>query len=420
VRVPARISFPLSALLLTSCVAYSPRLADPTSLAAEAASPPAGPLPWEAAVRWAVDHNPDLLALRARAAAAAGVPPGEPVEVEAGVDMAQEPEAVLSFDVLSILGIGPRGAEFALARARGCEAWMRHHERAREIAAALAEAYEVERALAALSEPEIALQAEAYVKAGLEPAAAETAARATISRRQGELAARTSERLRNTLEILRLLGARSDAPVDPAPAPGAARWPDVAGLWDCDAPDPRRSALVAARADVQRALASFEVADREFAKAVAAQFPGLVLSPGVGGDPLNLFGHVALRLPFGASSEARAAECAREAARLEVQGVVLDAMKEAGQACAENLAARARLEAARAQAQASEEVFKSSKARLEATGGSFFEVVFAAGAVVDASRDLREAAVEEARARVRAARALGWPGPEAVGAGAAR
>jgi len=37
--------------------------------------------------------------------------------------------------------------------------------------------------------------------------------------------------------------------------------------------------------------------------------------------------------------------------------------------------------------------------------------VMSADAVVDAAVTLRMAALEEARARVRAARAAGWPGP---------
>jgi outer membrane protein TolC len=73
-----------------------------------------------------------------------------------------------------------------------------------------------------------------------------------------------------------------------------------------------------------------------------------------------------------------------------------------------------RVEAARARARSSEDVLRTAKARLEAGSGMLLEAVFAAREVVMAAADLRESEVEAARARVRAARAAGWPGPEVV------
>jgi hypothetical protein len=74
------------------------------------------------------------------------------------------------------------------------------------------------------------------------------------------------------------------------------------------------------------------------------------------------------------------------------------------------MASVAALSAARRRADASSALLSSSRLRLEVASGSPVETVLAADAVVDASAALRAALLEEARARVRAARAAGWPG----------
>ena len=121
-------------LLLGACVHYKAAPLDMEATVLDAPKPPEGSLPYERAVEWAVLHNPDLLALRKRAAAVNVSVPPEPPEISAGVDSDQNPELILVLDVFSLLGMGRRGADKALARARQNEAWMAHHERAREIA----------------------------------------------------------------------------------------------------------------------------------------------------------------------------------------------------------------------------------------------------------------------------------------------
>ncbi|MBL9089162.1 MAG: hypothetical protein JNM10_18630, partial [Planctomycetia bacterium] len=80
----------------------------------------------------------------------------------------------------------------------------------------------------------------------------------------------------------------------------------------------------------------------------------------------------------------------------------------------EHEAATARLGAARARLDAGHDLVRTARARLDAGEGSALELVMSSRDVVEASQMLREATVEAARARVRAARAAGWPSAEAV------
>lgn len=386
-------------LLLGACVHYKAAPLDMEATVLDAPKPPEGSLPYERAVEWAVLHNPDLLALRKRAAAVNVSVPPEPPEISAGVDSDQNPELILVLDVFSLLGMGRRGADKALARARQNEAWMAHHERAREIAGEIAEAYEVERVLAALPMPEAAFDPAPYVRAGFAPASAESVMKATAESLRAEGQRRDAERAANRLRLLRLLGASPLATVEIAPFGSPS--PELA------TPDWR--AILKARADLQRQLASYEVAEKEFRRAVAEQYPALVVSPSVGGDPMDFFGAVAITLPFGASKEARAAESARDAARLELQGAVLDGLRDAEAARHEAVAATAELAAATMRRAAQQEILRTARAELEGREGSFLDVIFSIEGLIDAAAAEREAALEEVRARLSAARAAGWP-----------
>ncbi len=402
-RVRARLSTAV-ALAATSamlgCARYREAPLDLARPLRPAAPPVASVWTFDAAVAYAIEHNPDLAALRAHAMAVNVDPPREPVEGSVGVDSDQRGEIGLSVDALSLLGLGSRPYEVALACARRNEAYMAHHERARAIAGEIAEALAVEQALGGLAEPEYRVDVSAFVRAGLEAGSAETAAAATGEAWKAEVAERVAERTSVRLALSRALGLPPGVAAALAPVP--AGWPDV--------PDPSPAALVAARADIQRRIAAFETADRELRLAVRGQYPSLILEPGLAFDPATLFGAVRLRLPTGMSGAVRAAEAAREAARAEVESSILDAQREAGEARACWMASVAALSAARRRADASSALLSSSRLRLEVASGSPVETVLAADAVVDASAALRAALLEEARARVRAARAAGWPG----------
>jgi outer membrane protein TolC len=395
-------SFPSCAVLLglSACGAVGYR---PAPLAPDRPLRPADPLPtplgFEAAVRYAVEHNPDLVALRARADAVNVNPPREPVEVGAGLDADHRFEGTASLDALSLLGLGRRPSEVALACARRSEAWMAHHARAREVAGEIAEAFVVERVLAALTDPDLQVDTAVYVRAGLESSTAESAEKATRAEWAAEQAERAAERRANRLALTRLLGVGDGREVVPAAPAGA--WPPLE--------QPTPSLLIRARADVQQRIASFEVADRDLRRAVAVQYPSLRLEPGIAADPTSLFGAVRLSLPVGARSEVRAAEAAREAARADVESAVLDAVREAAESRARHEAAVVAASAASQRLEASTGLFRASRTRLQVAAGSVVETVLAADAVVAAAKGHRETALEEARARVRAARAAGWP-----------
>ena len=385
-------------LPLAACVGYR---AAPLSIdrPLQRAQPLPVPLSFEAAVRYAVEHNPDLVALRARADAVNVRPPREPIEVGAGVDSDHRFEASAALDALSLLGLGTRPADLALACARRSEAWLAHHARAREIAGEIAEAFAVERALLGLTEPDLAIDAAAYVRAGLEGTVAEAADKATKADWAAERAQRTAERHANRLALARLLGIGSGE--EPVPVAVDDTWPPIE--------NPAPSALIRARADVQHRIGAFEVADRELRRAVAAQYPTLVLEPGVAADPTSLFGAVRLKIPVGARGEVRSAEAAREAARSDVDSVILDAVREAGESRARYEAAVVARAAAVQRLDASGALFRAGRTRVQVAAGSVIETVLSADAVVGAARNLREAVLDEARARVRAARAAGWP-----------
>ena len=394
----------LMGLAVAACAAYRPAPLDVERPMRACPDSPKSPIGFEDAVRLAIARNPDLVALRARAAAVNVRPPAEPVEVGVGRDSDKRAEAMLSLDALSLLGLGVRSADRVLARARRDEAWIEHHARAREVAGEIAETYAVERALSGLAEPDIHLDASAYVRAGLETSAAESATAATEADWKTEKSAREAERGVNRLMLARLLGLPPG--VEVAPRPAGQDWPAVPAVTP--------AALIQSRPDVQRKIAAFEVADRELRRAVAAQYPSVLLEPGLASDPTTFFGTVRLRIPVGASSAVVAAEQGREAARSDVESAVLDAVREAGEAKIRHQVAGIALASANRRLSASVELLKASRGRLEFASGSVIETVFAADAVVAAARSVRDALMTEARARVRAARSAGWPGADAV------
>lgn len=390
----------VAAAFLPGCTPYRPAPLDVER--AIRPVPQALPETWtfEAAARHAVEHNPDLVALRARAAGVNVDPPREPVEGMAGVDSDQRAELGLSLDALSLLGLGSRPLEVALARARRDEAWLAHHERARAVAGEIAEFFVVDRVLAELRDADHRVDVAAFVRAGLEAGSAEVAASATAAAWAAEVVAREAERKRNRLALARALGLPPGSEVRPVVESPA--WPAVM--------DVSPAAVVAARADVQRRVASFESADRALRVAVRAQFPSLIIEPGLALDPATGLGSARLRVPTGMGGAVCTAEAEREAARADVESAILDALREAGEAREYWISDVAALSAARRRAESSIALLQSARIRLEVASGSPVETVLAADAVVDAAAGLRAATIAEARSRVRAARAAGWPG----------
>jgi hypothetical protein len=374
---------------------------DPVALATAGPSETGAPLSFEEAARRAVAEGPELLSLRKAIEGVNLRPMREPIEVSAGRDADGRAEAGLVFDALSLLGLGRIQGERCLARARRDEATIAWHARAREVVGEVAEAFAVDAALAEGPPAPVLLDSEAFVKAGLAPAASTRAVEAARTSLAADVAAREAERRLQRLRVGRLLGRR------PEHAPGLlaspAPWPEV--------PAPDAARLLVVDPAVQRKLAAHEVARGELARAHAGRYPRLLVNPAVAFNPAYFFGAVALELPVGAGAEVRAAIARVESARLAVRAAVLEALERAEAAAEEWRAATALDRAARTRFEATVALADAEKARVETEGEGFAEAVLAANGVVDAARDVREASAAAARARVRAAFAAGWPAP---------
>jgi outer membrane protein TolC len=403
--VSARSLVSLLALSFPACVGYRPASVSAPEAERSLAPLPAGPLAFEEALRLLVERNPDLRALRAEAGAVNLAPGPQDLEISQEIRDGNATDFWVGTDILSLFGIGPRSAEKALARAMREEALRRHHERARELAADLASAWAVERTLAGIEPPTVETGAEEFRAAGLISEADIGSARALVETAAAEGRRIDLDRREARREIARLLGAGPEAEVVPLDPGGG--WPPL--------PAPEARDLLFARGDLQRLAAEFETADRRLRLAVARQWPNLGIFLGRDFDLSDPMGMVEVRLPLAAPAEARAAVCAREAARRRFEAGVLAALHEAASARNRLEAAEAEAHAVWARRQASAALVKATRARLQVEADAITDLILVAADEVDSSRDLREAETERARLLVEAARASGWPGPRIGG-----
>jgi hypothetical protein len=399
------------AVLLSSCVAYR---AAPVDLAQTARDLDARSVPeidFAHAVGFAYAHSPDLQRLRAEARAAGlDVPP---FGVAFGYDQHQAEWTAL----LDPVEIVQRGAAAKAARARQVEALAALREAERGLAAEVAECFLVEAALAERTLPVEAPDPQAFERAGLASEAAASQARGAREARAAEELAISAGRASNLARLRRLLGLAAGAPLrlslPPAPFPSL--------------PEPSRGRLLS-RPDLAVALASYGVADAEFREAVRRQYPSLEIGAAyVDADGGSGAGHAAVtvdgaawgilaqvRIPVGASKQARAAAERREAARHAVEQALLEAEEQATSREAAYRAAVARAKADAAEAEAMKREYAAASARLAVEGDAFGDAAWRAATAVAAAAGARESEVAAARARVAYAAAYGWPRPEEV------
>ncbi|MDF1699634.1 MAG: hypothetical protein P1V36_00550 [Planctomycetota bacterium] len=401
---PSRSLALLAFLLLGACVTHDPQVVT-IDTAAESFEPhPDGPLAFEEAVRVLVARNPELRATRARIDAVNINPGPGTVRATQQVMDGRATELMVQTDLLALLGLGPRRAETAWARAVRDERLREHHQRARDLVADLAAAYAVEQALSALPSPKVEIDIDAFEQAGLASDSVLSAARGLQAEGAAEarvISARVADARR---EIARLIGAAPTSTILPVE-------------WDAATPaieTPDRRQLILARGDLQTLMAAWHRADLGFKYEVERQFPTVVA--GLGGNldlnaPMQLIG---VHLPLDAPARAKAARHAREAAFYDLESGVLAALHDAESALFELEAARARHDAARARVQAADDLLAAERAHLQTDPEGLGRVVFVGGRRVDAARMLRETSVAHARAYVGAARAAGWPAPELV------
>ncbi|MDJ0975345.1 MAG: hypothetical protein QNJ98_12845 [Planctomycetota bacterium] len=394
----------LLCLLLGACTAYRPLPATVATADASLPDVPEGPLDFEHAVHLLVLRHPSLRAARAEIRAVNLDPGPNPVVGRIGVLDGDATDVTLEADVLSLFGIGPRSAAQASARALRDERVRRHNETARDLVAELAEAYAVERVLASMAPPAPELDVDAFREAGLASEASLRAADAALAEATAESRVIDAELQDARRRIVELTGAAPGSDVVVVSA--APAWPAVPATDD--------TRLLLARGDLQTQFARYRLADRRFKEAVVRQYPGLELR--LGGNieldaPLQL---VRIRLPLDAGDQARVAQSAREAAHEHLRAGVLAARHDAESRRLAWASAQADLQAARSRREAARALFEAERARVETDPTAFASLVLVVGTEVGAARAERRAAVYEARARVRAARAAGWPGAEVV------
>jgi len=382
-------------LSLSGCVAYFEHPADPTSTAAEIRTRPGGTFTFARAVATAFQQNAALQALAARARAAGAVT--TPLELEFEWRSDTEMLAVL-VDPVALLGLGPRGGAIGTARAEAAAAVQELANARWRTIGAIAEAFEVDRALAGLEAPQITIDVDAFAKAGLAAPVATAQIRAAQARAGAETLELASARTTNLTLLRELLGLHNDAPVTLVPMAD-----------DFVVQPPTGDAALLCRPDLALAAARFQLADAEFRQAVTDQYPSLSIGPEIPlrGDPLEAM--AVLKLPIGMHGRAAAAGERREAARAELAGAYLAASREAHQAELERAVATAQAAAASASQRASLQALQTSLVAVEVEPDAFAQVAETAGMLVRETMEHRLAAVGAARAQVRAATAFGWP-----------
>ena len=375
------------------CTSYDP--AEVTLPAAAAGLPRHdGPLTFEQSVALALANNGELAA-RAAECRAAGLDV-MPTELQGQL---QQDNLALMIDPLALLGLAQRGASARLAETRALAAAAALASERWRVVAAIAEVFVVDRALAALpAAPAIAVDVDAFVAAGLASPHAAATVRSAVAGAEAERLAVAAERTTLQAELRRLLGLAPASQIELVPPPAA--WPPL---------PPSAEATVLRRPDLAETLVRYQVADAEFRKLVADQYPALMIGPdfalrGSGVDPMAI-----LRLPLGGAGPATAARDRREAARSRLRDAVLAATNEAGSAAARLEAAEAKARAASANAEAAGKALVVAGVALQVEVDAFERLAEKAPMVVREAMEARDAATAAARARVRAAVAAGWP-----------
>lgn len=393
---PARLVVGLLVGVVPGCTAYEP--ADVTlSSTAAGLSRHDGPLTFDQAVALAFAHNGELAA-RAAECRAAGLDV-MPTELQGQL---QQENLALMVDPVALLGLAQRGASVRLAEARALAAAAALATERWRVVAAIAEIFATHRALAALpAVPTIDVDVDAFVTAGLASSLGAAIVRGAAAGAEAERRAIAAERATLLADLRRLLGLASASELELVLPP--VDWPPL---------PPADEASVLRRPDLAETHARYQAADAEFRKAVADQYPTLMIGPdfalrGSGIDPMAI-----LRWPLGGSGPAEAARERRSAARGRLLDAVLAATSEASLAAARHWAAEARVHAAQANAQAAGQALAAAVVALQVEVDAFDRLAEKAPMAVREAADARDAAIAAARARVRSASASGWPAVE--------
>ena len=382
---------------LAGCVAYE---AEDVTLQGTAAALPryVGALTFDQAVALAMAHNGEIKAREAECRAA-GLDV-IPTELQGQL---QQDNLALMIDPLALLGLTQRGASSFLAESRAAEAAAALAQTRWRTMAAIAEVFAHHRALDGLQQvPLVAVDGEAFAAAGLASPVAIDQVRGAAVAAEAERHAIATVKTTQVADLRRILGLSPASELDLVLPP--ADWPLVPSADE---------EMLLRRPDLALALALYRTSDAEFRKAVADQYPSLMIGPDVplrGGaiDPMAI-----LRWPLGAAGPAEAARERRNAARRRLSDALALAANEASSTVAQYEAAAVRERAAITSARASARAFAAATAALQVEVDAFERVSEKAPMAVRDAMEAREAAIALARARVRSAVAAGWPAAEA-------
>lgn len=392
------VALPLASAL-SGCVAYHPAPADPVQIAAALSQRQGGYYDLCGAIALAFQQNPALQALaeRAHAADVATVPTETQSQYQSQWEM-----LALMVDPVSLLDLGPRGAANTVQRAEAVAAAQELAVARWQVATRIAEAFAVDAALAALPPDLPPLDGAPFVAAGLAAPQAAAAVAAATGRVAAERQRRAAANAANLAQLRELLGLSEGAELH------------LRHGAELPLPEGDRDAALLGRPDLALATARFAVADASFRRAVAAQYPSLMLGPDVPlrGDPLQLM--AILRLPLFAGDAARAAEAQREAARAELAAAWLAASRAAAVAELELASSRAAAAAANAAFAASQRNLAAALVAVEVEVDAFGALADSYAMAVRDWSELREPSVAAARAAMQVRFARGLPAVEAI------
>lgn len=387
--------------VLASCVSYERDDTDAQSIAAEIGARTGGTYSIDEAVVLALHQNADLRAAVASVRAAGGE---RTVPLPARTNWRGRAEAVeILLDPIALLGLGPRGAAIDAGYARHAEAVAQLTVARWRVVAAVAEEFQIHAALNQLNVVDLKLDVVAFERAGLASTVAAQQLRAAQLRATSERAELRRAHSDNRARLRELLGLPDHAALTITTMPES--WLQQPG---------GTAAELLSRPDLLLAAARFEVADRDFRKAVSDQYPSLQIGPNISlvGDPLRAMGM--LKIPFAMDGLARAARERREAARANLEAAFLAATRDATTSEERFATAKAVADAAAMALQANAAALAASRIAIEVELHAFGSFSSAAGMVMRNTMEHRRAVIEMARATVQRARAFGWPRNQAI------
>lgn len=390
---------PLLPLLVAACVSYDAQPLDLIDIAADATAVAVpAELSFPDAVGFALAHNPQLQALAAQARAAGADIAATEIQGQWSSDTSR---MALMVDPIALLRLGQRGAAIELTKAREGEALATLAAARWRLIGRIAEVFAAHRELLALPTPDVAADLAAFASAGLaspNAIAQATAAQAGASAEQQALAA---ERAALQVELRQLLGAPAGVPLVLLPIEP-----------DFPSPPPLTETALLARPDLAIQHARYEVAEAEFARTCADQYPSLQIGPDL---PLGASGIESMawfKIPLDASGPAHAARQRRIAARANLVEAFVTASNEATAADLAAEVATSKLRATTAAANASANAARAARSALAVEVDVFERFAERAAMAVRDAAEHRTAAITAARARIRLATARGWPANE--------